>query len=91
VRELENVIERAVVLADSETIRPLDLVWHQFSSAVTACSARPASVRLEHIEKEHIKRTLAMFNRNKARTAEALGIDRKTLRNKMRRYDIEED
>jgi two-component system response regulator HydG len=91
VRELENVIERAVVLADSETVRPLDLVWHQFSSAVSLRSARSARTRLEDIEKEHIRRTLATFNRHKAKTAEALGIDRKTLRNKMRRYNIEED
>jgi len=91
VRELENVVERAVVLADSETIRPLDLVWHQFSSAVSSCSARSASMRLEDLEKEHIKRILAKFNKHKAKTAHALGIDRKTLRNKMRRYNIDED
>jgi len=91
VRELENVIERAVVMADSETVRPLDLVWHQFSSAVSLRGARSAGARLEDIEKEHIKRTLATFNRHKAKTADALGIDRKTLRNKMRRYNIEED
>ena len=91
VRELENVIERAVVLTDSEGIRPLDLVWHEFSSAVSACGTQSASLRLEDIEKEHIRRALAMFSSHKVKTAQALGIDRKTLRNKIRRYNLAED
>jgi DNA-binding NtrC family response regulator len=90
VRELENVIERAVVLTDSEVLEPIDLVWHEFAPAVSLCDTCTTSLRLDEVEREHIKRALAIFDSHKVRTAEALGIDRKTLRNKMRRYDLGE-
>jgi len=41
------------------------------------------------VEKEHIARTLKMFNGHKGKAAESLGIDRKTLREKLKRYAIE--
>ena len=89
VRELENVIERAVVLTNSEVLQPLDLVWHEFSLPISLGDTPAASLRLGDIERKHIKKTLAMFNHHKVKTAQALGIDRKTLRNKMRRYNID--
>jgi len=88
VRELENLIERAIVLAASDMIGPLDLVWPEISSPVSLSNGPSASVRLDDIEREHIRRTLAMLNWHKVKAAEALGIDRKTLRNKMRRYKL---
>jgi transcriptional regulator with PAS, ATPase and Fis domain len=91
VRELENVIERAVVLANREVLQPLDLVWHEFSPAVSLGGASATSLRLGDVEKEHIKKALALFNGHKVKTAQALGIDRKTLRNKMRRYALDEN
>jgi DNA-binding NtrC family response regulator len=90
VRELENVIERAVVLTDSEVLEPIDLVWHEFAPTVSLAGTPSRSFRLDEVEKEHIKRTLAIFNSHRVRTARALGIDRKTLRNKMRRYDLDD-
>jgi len=90
VRELENVIERAVVLTDSEILEPIDLVWHEFAPAMSLSGSAATGLRLEEIEREHIKKALAIFNSHKVRTAEALGIDRKTLRNKIRRYNLGE-
>jgi len=90
VRELENVIERAVVLTNSEVLKPLDLVWHEFSPAVSLGDTPAANLRLGDIEREHIKKALALFNGHKVKTAQALGIDRKTLRNKIRRYGLDE-
>jgi DNA-binding NtrC family response regulator len=69
-------------------IGPLDLVWPEISSPVSLSNGPSASVRLDDIEREHIRRTLAMLNWHKVKAAEALGIDRKTLRNKMRRYKL---
>ena len=44
---------------------------------------------LEEMEKEHIAKTLKLHNGHKGKTAEALGIDRKTLRMKMQKYEVE--
>ena len=89
VRELENTIERAIVLSDRETIEPDDL----FPSSPYSLHKKepdPMEVKtLSEMEKEHIIRTLRMLQGNKSKTAERLGIDRKTLRAKMKRYGIE--
>jgi len=89
VRELENAIERAVVLAESDVIGPSDLLYY---GRMTARPARPSTYevrRLEEVERDHIEKALAIFNGHRGRTAEALGIDRKTLRAKLKRYGIE--
>jgi DNA-binding NtrC family response regulator len=41
------------------------------------------------VEKDHIEKTLRLFKGKKQKTADALGIDRKTLRLKMKKYDID--
>jgi len=90
VRELENAIERAVVLAEDDVVRSSDLLYYGLS--VESPSRRADSVtpqRLVDVEKEHIAKTLKMFNGHKGKTAERLGIDRKTLRLKLKKYGIE--
>lgn len=90
VRELENTIERAVVLSKGNIIEPADLIYHglsvkgiQFNPLVTGFKS------LEEIEKEYINRMLEAFHNNKTKVAEMLGIDRKTLRAKMKKYKLE--
>ena len=89
VRELENAIERAVVLTEDDMVKPSDLLYYgltvQTSSVLDAGKAR----RLIDVEREHIVKTLKMFNGHKGRTAESLGIDRKTLRLKLKAYGME--
>ncbi|UCG57573.1 MAG: sigma-54-dependent Fis family transcriptional regulator [Phycisphaerales bacterium] len=88
VRELENTIERAVVLAENDVIGPTDLLYY---GPMRAKPAGPSSCevrRLEEVERDHIEKALAMFNGHRGRTAEALGIDRKTLRTKLKRHGI---
>ena len=89
VRELENAIERAVVLTENDTIEPSDLLYYgQKTSTIPELDTdRPR--RLADVEKEHIARTLKMFGGRKGKTAEWLGIDRKTLRSKLRRYGLD--
>lgn len=85
VRELENAIERAVVLTDNEFVAPSDLHYYGLSIEVETFKEKT----IVDIEKEHIEKTLKMFNGHKIKTAEALGIDRKTLRLKMKKYGID--
>ena len=89
VRELENAIERAVVLTENDTIEPSDLLYYGLNALNTPESDQERPRRLADMEKEHISRALKMFGGHKSKTAEWLGIDRKTLRSKLKRYAID--
>jgi len=89
VRELENAIERAVVLTENDTIEPSDLLYYGLNASTIPESDMERPRRLADVEKEHIVRTLKMFGGHKGKTAEWLGIDRKTLRSKLRRYGLD--
>ena len=89
VRELENAIERAVVLTENDTIEPSDLLYYGLNTERLSKSDVDKPRRLADVEREHIIRVLKMFDGHKGKTAKWLGIDRKTLRSKIRRYTIE--
>ena len=82
VRELENVMERAVILtggsAISATVIPLG-IGEKLQPSGGARPARPQLVALEEMERQHIESVLKASNYNKSRTAEILGISRRTL------------
>jgi two-component system, NtrC family, response regulator HydG len=79
VRELENAVERAMVVAQEPELHETDFV---FKTSVP--NGAPKS--LEEMEKAHILRVLEQCGWNQTRTAEALGIDRVTLHHKLKRY-----
>jgi DNA-binding NtrC family response regulator len=86
VRELENVVRRLMVMTEAEVIEEVNLPSPmRFSS--------PTSLRLHRtlaeVEAEHIKNVLASVGGNKTRAAEILGIDRKTLREKLKLHGVE--
>ncbi|WP_027369709.1 sigma-54-dependent transcriptional regulator [Desulfovermiculus halophilus] len=83
IRELENAIERAVVVGKSRSIQPQDLPI--FSSAQ---SRGPQDLSLREMEKEHIASILEQTNWNIKKSAEILGIDRSTLYHKLKRYGL---
>ena len=89
VRELENAIERAVVLAEDDVISPSELLYYGLSAETPSRSDTGKSQRLVDVEKEHIAKTLKMLNGHRGKTAERLGIDRKTLRSKLKKYGME--
>ena len=89
VRELENAIERAIVLTENDTIEPADLLYYGLNVEDSLETGSSKNKRLVDVEKEHIMKTLRMFDGHKGKTAEVLGIDRKTLRMKLRTYGIE--
>ena len=86
VRELEHTIERAVVLAETSIITARDLTY--FSPGETFGEYLPTDGRLSSMEKAHIERSLERFGGHRSKTAEYLGIDRKTLRAKMAKYGL---
>jgi len=80
VRELENAVERAMVVAQEPEIRETDFVF----KAATVPNGAPKS--LDEVEKVHILRTLEAVGWNQTRAAEILNIDRVTLHHKLKRY-----
>jgi DNA-binding NtrC family response regulator len=86
VRELENTVERLVVLSSGPYLEPRDL---SFAGTILSPATEASSMSLKDLERDHIIQTLQRFDGHKSETARALGIDRKTLREKLRRYNIE--
>jgi len=86
VRELENAIERAIVLAQSDTITPADLPYH--GTLLDPKAGDKPLVPLAAVEKEHIARVLQYHAGNRTAAAKTLGIDRKTLWRKIRAYGL---
>ncbi|BCS89753.1 sigma-54-dependent transcriptional regulator [Pseudodesulfovibrio sediminis] len=84
VRELENLIQRLVVIVDHDPIEVTDLPDSmRFSLPVEGSVNRS----LAEVEYEHIRNVLTMVRGNKTRAAEVLGINRKTLREKLKKME----
>lgn len=89
IRELRNVVERAVVICDGEEIEERHLpanITGQEPSPSTDVVAIPIGMPLDEVERIMILKTLARTDYNKTRTAETLRISLKTLHNKLRSY-----
>ena len=101
IRELRNVIERLSVLADSQVLT-VDTLPPAIAKSAQEPSEREGPARapggppgdgvsdltLDDVERHHILRTLERHRWNKKRVAGILGIDTKTLYNKLRRYGV---
>ncbi len=81
IRELENTIERAVVLSRGNTIEASDILCHGITVEETPSSDH--NLTLDEISKRHIKAVLKSCGGNISKAARILGIDRKTLRRKL--------
>jgi two-component system NtrC family response regulator len=83
IRELKNVMERVVILADTNQLTP-DLLPSEFSYT----SANTTALDLETVERQHIQKVLAHTNGNKTETARLLGIGLTTLYRKLDEYKM---
>jgi DNA-binding NtrC family response regulator len=79
VRELENAVERAMVVAQEPELREQDFIFKQTALA-------PSGKSLDDIERAHILRILDECGGNQSRAADVLEIDRVTLHHKLKRY-----
>jgi DNA-binding NtrC family response regulator len=80
IRELENIIQRAVIMCD-KIITVADLP-EQLKYSIDF--PKESLVPLKEMEKRYIQKVLNSTNNNKTKAAEVLGIDRKTLREKLK-------
>jgi DNA-binding NtrC family response regulator len=83
VRELENMVERAIVIGNGREIRLKDLPMGKeaINSSVES---------LDELEKRHIEQILNKYAWNISRSAKALDIDRVTLYNKIKKYNLKQ-
>jgi two-component system, NtrC family, response regulator HydG len=86
VRELENVIQRLVVMTDGEHIEVPDLPSLMRFSALRETGFNRT---LAEVEEEYVRNVLASVNGNKTQAAKILGIDRKTLREKLKLRNLD--
>jgi two-component system response regulator HydG len=89
VRELMNAVERAVVLARDPYLDTADFAFLAPDGEAPASDGAlemPAGVPLESVEREAILRTLEATGGNKSEAARQLGITRKTLASKLKKY-----
>jgi DNA-binding NtrC family response regulator len=104
IRELKNIIERALVLASGEFLMPEHLPREvlaaakkddQLSEVVTAETQQPRHEEefvprsLAEVEKEHILRVLKACGGSKVQAASVLGISRTTLYEKLKEFELE--
>ncbi|MDR2246007.1 MAG: sigma-54 dependent transcriptional regulator [Treponema sp.] len=102
IRELENILERALIYGGGKKIHPGDIDIRQdagFSGAVAGNGVSGNGVvsnvvsgnivSLEELEKQAVREALVRCKGNRTRAAEALGISRKTILNKIKIYGLE--
>ncbi|OGP29953.1 MAG: hypothetical protein A2073_01980 [Deltaproteobacteria bacterium GWC2_42_11] len=89
IREIENLIERMVIMEKGRIISPKNLGLDFMVDGRKGMEDGVKSIK--DMEKEHIEKVLKVTGWNRTRTAEILGIGRRTLYEKINTYGIKED
>jgi DNA-binding NtrC family response regulator len=96
IRELRNVIERALIVERTPRVQPESLILDQAGVGVSRAEAAPFSfadgeiVPLEQMERELVARAMQAGGGNQTRAAELLGITRDQLRYRLKKFALEE-
>jgi len=92
IRELEHIIERAIIFAEGELILPDDLnLPHSYqvqSKRLSSTEDTDEILSMEELEKWHIKKVLDKNRWDRSQTANQLGISPKTLYTKIKKYEL---
>lgn len=86
-RQMKNIVKRATLLAQGSFITPAELGTELLET--TVANTTSMALRNEESEKEHILEALRQTGNNKSKAAQLLNIDRKTLYNKLKLYNID--
>lgn len=88
IRELENILEQAAVSATNNRIEVKNLSISEDNDFLDDCLSNANGMSLKDLEKKYILKVLETTNGNKKKASEKLGIDRKTLYNKLSEFGI---
>jgi two-component system response regulator AtoC len=88
VREMRNVLERALILGRGQPAVSVEHLPGEFRARPGIGDRRHTPLSLEDLERQHIERTLKHHTGNRTRAAVELGISRATLINKIKRYNL---
>jgi DNA-binding NtrC family response regulator len=88
VRELQYVMERAVIMADAEVLQPNDLLFSPLEAGNKTTSEADNETKLSAIEKQTILRVIEKNNGNISKAAKELGITRTALYRRLSKYEI---
>jgi DNA-binding NtrC family response regulator len=88
VRQLQNALDRAKILAEDDHIRAENLPPEIINTAHSRPATTATDVDLDTLTREHVLETYRRHASNKARTARALGIGRRTLYRLLEKYEI---
>ncbi|WP_019947354.1 sigma-54-dependent transcriptional regulator [Hymenobacter aerophilus] len=92
IRELKNVVERAVLVSSHDELTPDDFQAQNFALTAAATSGElpaPGTMTLDEVEEQMIRRTLVHYEGNLSRVARALGLSRGALYRRLEKYGIE--
>jgi two-component system NtrC family response regulator len=96
IRELEHIIERALIFAEGDLIHFDDLNLPRSASIIEIIPSLPEDngngiISMDELEKIHITKALKHFRWDRTQTASQLGISQKTLYTKIKKYSIKQD
>jgi two-component system response regulator AtoC len=92
VRELENILERALIYRENGPLTPKDIELHRLNTGGVPGpegESVPGAPSLENIEREAIRKALTRTQGNRTKAAAELGVSRKTIINKIKVYKLE--
>jgi DNA-binding NtrC family response regulator len=101
IRELDHIIERAIIFADGDVIKPADLnltpsIVNMKNKIIAPLETEEDVTEdnilsMEEIEKKHIAKALRVYHWDRSKTATRLGISPKTLYTKIKKYELRRD
>lgn len=88
VRELQYILERAVIMTDGSELKPEDLVFSSIERSTTTTSTTSTSLNLDDLEKNAIHTVLEKNKGNVSKSAKELGITRAALYRRLEKYEL---
>ncbi len=88
IRELQHVMEKAVILSDGTELQPDAVELGTVGKAPDAAETQGTTQTLEQMEEDMVRRAISQCDGNLSAAAHKLGVSRQTLYNKMKRYGI---